>query len=161
MNVQVRYQVVLCSVPDPWRLRIRIRGSVSLGYGSGSRSFSVFSWLLRYQKSIFSQFCLLITNLTVGVFTTVFENNQLLKRHKTVEIKVFLNFSLVNGRIRIRTNNFDPNLGIWRILRLALDPDNSFNFTFVAHFVFLRCLDTQRASMESRRATNLATHLPT
>jgi hypothetical protein len=76
--------------------------------------------------------------LTVGTFTSVFEHNQLLKRHKTVEIKVFLNFLLVNGRIRIRTNNFDPNLRIWMILRLVLDPDNIFNFTFVVHFVFLR-----------------------
>jgi hypothetical protein len=30
---------------------------------------------------------------------------QSLRSHKTVEIKVFLNFLLVDGRIRIRSNN--------------------------------------------------------
>jgi hypothetical protein len=36
------------------------------------------------------------------------------------------------------------------------------SFTYVAHFVFLRdvWIRTQRAAVASRRATNLATHLP-
>jgi hypothetical protein len=36
------------------------------------------------------------------------------------------------------------------------------SFAYVAHFVFLRdvCIRTHRASVSSRRATNLATHLP-
>jgi hypothetical protein len=35
-------------------------------------------------------------------------------------------------------------------------------FAYVAHFVFLRnvCIRTQRAAVASKRATNLATHLP-
>ncbi len=37
------------------------------------------------------------------------------------------------------------------------------SFAYVAHFVFLRdvWIRIQRAAVESRRATNLATHLPT
>ncbi len=55
---------------------------------------------------------------------------------------------------------------------MVLNPDNSLNFWWARvcwlllylcrpFCVFERCLDTQRASIESRRATNLATHLPT
>jgi hypothetical protein len=37
--------------------------------------------------------------------------NKVLRSHKKVEIKVFLNFLLVDGRIRIRTNITDPDPG--------------------------------------------------
>jgi hypothetical protein len=51
-------------------------------------------------KKIFLKFCLLHT---VGsTFTPVFKDNKSLKSHKTVEIKVFLYFLLVDGRTRIR-----------------------------------------------------------
>ena len=48
-------------------------------------------------------FCLL---LTVGTFTSVFKDNKLLRSQKAVKIKLFLNFLLVYGLIRIR---YDPD----------------------------------------------------
>jgi hypothetical protein len=47
-----------------------------------------------------------------------FKDNKSLRRHKTEEIKVFLNFLLVDRKPRIRTNNYGSgrlknNLPIW------------------------------------------------
>ncbi len=36
---------------------------------------------------------------TAGTFSSVFKDNKLFRSHKTVEIKTFLSFLLVNGRI--------------------------------------------------------------
>ncbi len=41
--------------------------------------------------------------LKVGTFTSSSKDKKSYRSHKTVEIKIFLNFLLVDGRIRIRT----------------------------------------------------------
>ncbi len=50
-------------------------------------------------------FCLL---LNAGTFTSVSKDSKSLRVHKTVEIKVFLNFSLVYGRIPDADLDTDP-----------------------------------------------------
>jgi hypothetical protein len=50
----------------------------------------VASKMTTIKKVLDSEFFRLL--LTVGKFTPVLKNNKLLKSHKTVEIKVFLNF---------------------------------------------------------------------
>jgi hypothetical protein len=65
--------------PDPW-----IR---TLNYRSEYGSCSFRQWLSSANKNKF--FCLL---LTVGAFTSDVKDNKSLRSHKTVEIKVFLNF---------------------------------------------------------------------
>ncbi len=49
--------------------------------------------------------------ITVGTSTSVFKENKYLGSHKTVEIKVFLIFLLVDGRIRICTINYESGSG--------------------------------------------------
>ncbi len=73
----------------PALIRILIR---ALEYESGSGSCSFHQWLSRFQQKRFflKVFCLL---LTVGTFTSIFKDDKSLRSHKTVEIKVFLNFS--------------------------------------------------------------------
>ncbi len=83
---------------------IRILGSLGPDYESGSRSGSCSfrQWHSRCQHKIsflLSFFCLLLTK---GTFTTVFKMTSHKRSHTTFEIKVFLNFLLVDGRIRIR-----------------------------------------------------------
>ncbi len=74
--------------PDPYHLlTLRIRIRILLFR----------QWLTRCkQKKFISKFCLLLFK---GIFTSVF------KGKKFIEIKVFLLFQLVNGRIRIRIHN--------------------------------------------------------
>jgi hypothetical protein len=72
--------------------RIRIRGpdrrnrTVPLDYESGSGSCSFLSDFRCQQNKFFCIFP------TVGEFSSVFKDNKSLRRHKTVEIKIFLNF---------------------------------------------------------------------
>jgi hypothetical protein len=51
---------------------------------------------------------LLITVLPEGTFISAFEDKKSLRRHKTVEIKVFLDFWLVDRRIRIHPDPGGP-----------------------------------------------------
>ena len=74
-------------------VRIRIRWSMSLTYGSGSCFFR--QWLTRCQQKIifFAKFfCLLLFECT---FTSVFIDKKSKNSQKIVEIKVFLLFCLV------------------------------------------------------------------
>ena len=48
--------------------------------------------------------------LAIGTFTTVFKDNKLQGSHKTVGIKVFLNFFASVGIIRIMNPDTDPGL---------------------------------------------------
>ncbi len=59
-------------------------------------------WFSRSQQkmSCFSKFFCLFLN--VGKLTSVFKDNMSLRSHKTVEFMVYLNFLLVDRRIRIR-----------------------------------------------------------
>ncbi len=68
-------------------------------------------WLSRFKQEIgwFSTFIFLF--LSVVKFTSVFNDNNLFWSHKAVEIKVFIIFLLVDGRIRIRTNNYGSGFG--------------------------------------------------
>ncbi len=45
--------------------------------------------------------CFFAYYLLLGIFTSVFKDSKSLRSHKTVEIKVFLIYLLVDGRIRI------------------------------------------------------------
>ncbi len=73
------------SVPDPWNFGMDpIRGSITNGSGSGSRSFC--QWpSIGQQKNNFLLF-------SVFTFTSFFKDNKTFRSHKTVEIKVFLFF---------------------------------------------------------------------
>jgi hypothetical protein len=65
-------------------------------------------------------FCFL---LSAGTFTSVFKDNTLLRSHKTLEIKSFHNFMLVDGkiwiqiRIRICTNKYGSGFGSWNTVQ--------------------------------------------
>jgi hypothetical protein len=65
-------------------------------------------WSTDRDPAFFRQDAMLNTVLTVGTFTSFFKDNKSLRSHETVEIKVFLHFLLVDGRIRIRisTKNY-------------------------------------------------------
>jgi hypothetical protein len=56
----------------------------------------------------------------VRTFTPVFKDNKSLRSHKTVIIKVFLYFLLVDGQIRIRTNNHKSGSGSRRAKNLRI-----------------------------------------
>ncbi len=76
---------LLPSVVDPWHLvRIRIRGSVPLIYGSGSCFCR--QWLTRCQQKIsfFASYF-----LKVCTFTSVFKEKKSKRSHNVMEIKVF------------------------------------------------------------------------
>ncbi len=65
-------------------------GSVTFWYRSGSGSCSFLQWLSRCQKMFFSCFfCLLLSE---GTLSSFFKDKKLARTHKTVVIKVFLNF---------------------------------------------------------------------
>jgi hypothetical protein len=70
-------------------------GSATFRYGSGSADTN--HWITDPDPALFSSCFQMPTKfvcsfITVGTFTSVFKDNKLLRRHKTVEIKVFLNF---------------------------------------------------------------------
>ncbi len=103
-------------------VRIRIRGSVTLTYGSGSCFFR--QWLTRCQQKIFfcSNFFLLIT-ATCWRSSKIKSQEEVKKQffgiwnqsHKIVEIMVFLTFLLVDGRYGSRSGSVqimtDPDSG--------------------------------------------------
>jgi hypothetical protein len=62
-------------------------------------AFFVSGWQIPKKKR---SFCLLVFE---GKFTSVFIDKKSGRTHKIVEIKVFLTFLLVDGRIQIRTKN--------------------------------------------------------
>ncbi len=94
-------------VPDPWRFD---KGSEPQSriteLRNRTRLFSPVTFKMP-KKCFFSRvFFLLITVLIPkGTFSSVFKVNKLFKSYKRVEIKVFLIFLLIDGRIRIRTRN--------------------------------------------------------
>jgi hypothetical protein len=49
--------------------------------------------------------------LTVGIFTSGLKDNESIRRHKMVIIKIFQNFVLVDGRIRIRPYKYGSGSG--------------------------------------------------
>ena len=81
-RLQDHHDSVVTSVPDPV-IRIRIL------------LFSSVAFKRPTKKSFF-----FLGFLTVGKFASVFKNNKVLGSHKTVEIKVFINF-------------LDPNPEYW------------------------------------------------
>ncbi len=88
------------------QIRVRISRSVPLDYGSKSRFCSFLRVALKIPTK--KSFFLLINYCR---YTSVFIDNKSLRRHKTVEIKIFLNFLCVDGRIRIHTNNYGSGSG--------------------------------------------------
>ncbi len=88
------------SVPDPWHFD-KAPDPDLLSKGSGCGSCSIRQWLsLRQQKILFFWWLFLFE----GTFTSIFKDKKSWKSHKTAEIKVFLHFLLVDGRMPIRKN---------------------------------------------------------
>jgi hypothetical protein len=74
-------------------------GSAPITYRSRSGACFFRHWLTRCQKKFFSKV------FFAYYFTSVFKDKKSKRSHDIAEIKVFLNFLLVDGRIRIRTKN--------------------------------------------------------
>jgi hypothetical protein len=103
-----------CGSSDPFTgLRIRIWIPVLLFSSAGLK--------MRTENKFFflSFFCLFLTASTVATFSSVFKDKKLLRSHTTIEIKVFLNFLHVDGRIQslIRTNSYESGSGRHKNLR--------------------------------------------
>ncbi len=100
MNHWIQDLAANSSVPDPWRVETDPDLDPwiwTLDYRSGSCSFR-FPEPTKH-KFFFFVFCLL---LTVGVFTSVFNDRKSLKVAKTLKSRFFLIILLVDGRIWIR-----------------------------------------------------------
>jgi hypothetical protein len=118
-------------------VRIRVRGSAPLTYGSGFGSGSCFfrQWQRRCQQkiSLFQSFLLLLE----GSFTSIFKDKKSNRNHKIVEIKGFsgcfcfmmegsgsgsrrlidIRILWIRIRIRIRTHNADRQ----NVIKITLD----------------------------------------
>jgi hypothetical protein len=92
-------------------MRIRICGSLPQVYASGSGSCSSSVAFKIRQNNFISLSLFAYYLITVGTFTSVFKDDKLLRSYKTVEIKGFQNFLLVDKRGRIRTNNYESGSG--------------------------------------------------
>ncbi len=89
-------------------IRIRIRGSIPLDYGSGPYSF--LQWLQYSIGWIFMLFCFV---LTLGIFIASY-----LEFTSVLKIKGFLHFLLVDGRIHL--NNYGSGSGRPKNLQILL-----------------------------------------
>jgi hypothetical protein len=120
-------------------VRIRIRGPVPLTYGSGS--CLVRQWLTRSQQKIcfFFQSDFAYYVLFDGTFTSVFKGKTSIrsKNNAVVETKYFLTvlFLLVDGRIRIRTNNDGSGSGRPKNIRIRSHNTETCN----NYFLFEQC----------------------
>ncbi len=85
-----------------------VRGSVSetfcYGSGCGSGFSDPYLLLTDPDPALFVSFhkVILLIIFFESTFTSFFKDKKSCRSHKTVEIKIFLNFLLVDGRIRIR-----------------------------------------------------------
>jgi hypothetical protein len=97
---------------------MRTNVSIPIDYGSRCGSYSFFQWLsISNNKQVF----LLITPYcTVNTFTSAFKDSKSIRGHKWQNCRnqVFLNFSLVDGKIRI---------GIRQETGLDPDPDTGYS----------------------------------
>jgi hypothetical protein len=88
----------------------RIRIHISLDYRSGSCSLFSVAFKKPRKNKIFFQNFFCLNDLVYGAHLVNISfrryRSKLIKDHKTVEKKVFLNFLLVDGRIRIHTSNY-------------------------------------------------------
>ncbi len=119
------------SVSDPWLVdadpALRIgTGTVPLDYGAGSCSFfQLLSSFKMPTKNILFCYGFLLFFLTVGTFTAVVK--MIVKKPQNLRNqKVFLNCCLliIDGGIRIRTNNYGSRSGKPKNLRIRNTAEN-------------------------------------